>query len=154
MLGGGFRVEPGVWVGVVERLVGVLARDVTGGGPFCLGVLPPAAVVRFVDDGELDRVEAGLLPWADELLNLVTERGRRDVGEAGGSCGDRCPVGAWRKRWVVVVLGAAPRSLFPLLLALGNLVSPFCDVPSRVEVAARYQSVGDDGSKSVSEKLR
>jgi hypothetical protein len=86
-----------VWVGVVERLVGVLAREAVG-GPFCLGVLPPAAVERFVDDGELDRVEAGL-PWAEALLNLATERGRREVGDEGVSYGDRRPAaGACRKR--------------------------------------------------------
>jgi hypothetical protein len=67
---------------VVERLAGVFAR-VDVGGPFCLPDLPPAANVRFVDDGEFDRVEAGL-PRVELLPNLVTERGRRDeVGDVG-----------------------------------------------------------------------
>lgn len=53
-----------------------------------------------------------------------------------------------------MLLGAAARSPCPLLFALGNLVSPFRDVASCVVDAERYQSVGEDGSKSVSERLR
>lgn len=65
-------------VGVVDRVVGVLARVVEV--PRCLEFLPPTERL-WGRDGELGR-EEGLLGF-EGVPSFFTEIGRREVGEGG-----------------------------------------------------------------------
>ena len=152
---GDFRVElePRVGVlalvvGVMERFLGVLACEV-GGGPFCcLEVLPLAgARDRFAVEGELERVEAGL-PRLDELLPyLAMERGsKEEVGDKGGSAAP-C-----EGRRAVEVDREASLAPCTLLFGRGILDSLLWSVFWRGTGEVRYQSVGEEGSGSGSER--
>lgn len=82
--GGGFRLDPVVWLGVLaagaaDRPVGVFDRVV--GVPCCLEDLPLVGGCFARVAGELERVERGVgCRWEAFFL---ASTGRRDVGEVG-----------------------------------------------------------------------
>jgi len=97
-VGGCFRVEGVAWVGVlardvgvVDRLVGVFALEIGWGGCCCFEIFPLVGG-RFAGAGELDRVEETGLPGVEELVNFLTDTGRREDRDSG--CCNSCKGGS------------------------------------------------------------
>lgn len=76
----------GVLILVADLLVGVLAR---GAEDACCRELLPLALECLNVEGEFDRVDTGL-PWLEVSPILLTNRGSREVCDAGetGGIGD------------------------------------------------------------------